>query len=84
MTLDPYAAFAPSRYYTGFAVTDGEDFVLWDYPHARTFETRSLAEYAATQVCYHPHRMAGAPRVEQVTIEVTKHGTVLSVKRIPA
>jgi hypothetical protein len=67
-----------------FAVTDGEDFCLWDYPHPRVFRTAEEAAEAAARVCFHPRRMAGPARVEPVTVETTRWGTVLSVVRTTA
>ena len=67
-----------------FAVTDGEDFCLWSYPHPRVFDTAAEAAEAAASVCFHPRRMAGPARVEPVTVETTRWGTVLSVVRTTA
>jgi hypothetical protein len=64
-----------------FAVTDGDDYCLWDYPHPRVFRTAEEAAEAAARVCFHPRRMAGPARVQPVTLTLTRWGTVLSVER---
>ncbi len=64
-----------------YAVTDGEDFCLWNYPHPRVFRTAEEAAEAAARVCFHPRLMAGPARVEPVTVETTRWGTTLAVER---